>query len=444
MRRLQDLEMYVEERHQKVEPGTTGIFHYPGFEDYTRFASRFFEISSSHQALRSMIVEEANNRWNAKTIEWQQKTQQRKRMKEEVESIDSCTMYINALAVVELQCPEVITARRKLTWMIVNDLGRRQSRSSDSSEDTLHTYSGLRRHYKTTKSRLVLGSITKSVTVSQYRRSGYPVALEDLRSDHALQWKFYDKQDRRWIDDQLDEPSFSRICQISLPEGPYKNLEDAVNSTSHTQNDILAAQTDCSAQLSLHEYLAFGSLRADGELTQWLNICPELTAPNLTWNTESVCTRRLALGNPDIVSSATALLQHCRSIIRDWTTGLQTSLRATTAARQIKDIQLSLLRAELLAKVTFDVDERYLGQSMGTTEDLECWTTNSIIVHNNTPGVEAELPADLRRLLVQDRQASHTIYERVRHLCAHEPTTGLDNAVLHIWSAEVLSPVGNV
>ncbi|KAL8856035.1 MAG: hypothetical protein Q9178_007344 [Gyalolechia marmorata] len=537
MRRLQKLELYIDMRHQNVKPGSTGIFNNPELGDHTCFASRFFEISSSHQALRHRIVEEANDRWNAKTTEWEQKNQQRKMLKEVAESIDSCTMYVDAygvekhyqgcrkcqlnkqiqkmkidifewplpkdevhcrLAVVELQCPDVITAWRNLTWMIVNDLGRRQSRSSDGPKDTLHAYSGLRsHHYETTKSRLVLGSITKSVTVSHYRQSGFPVDLGDLRSDHALQWRFYDSQGRSWVDDQIEEPSFSRICQISLPEGPYKNLEDTVNSTSHTQNDILAAQTDCSAQLSLHEYIAFGSLRADGELTQWFNIWRELTAPNLTWNTESVCcliqqtawqsgpsavsflrlahsvfaiagfsttlqsnlsrlldsiranrkclytmniiivltARIFALGNPDTAASATALLQRCRSIIRDWTSGLQTSLRVTTAVRQIKDIQCSLLRAGLLAKATFDIDERYLAQSIVTTEDLECWTTNSIIVYNNTPGVEAELPADLRRLLVQDRKVSYTIYERVRHLCTCAPITGLDNAVLQIWSS---------
>ena len=58
----------------------------------------------------------------------------------------------------------------------------------------------------------------------------------------------------------------------------------------HEQNAVIAEQENCSRELSLHEFIAFGLLRADGERLQWLNIKRELAASNLDLNTEAVCT----------------------------------------------------------------------------------------------------------------------------------------------------------
>ena len=62
-----------------------------------------------------------------------------------------------------------------------------------------------------------------------------------------------------------------------------------MDSTGHHQAKVIADQELCSKDLTLHELVAFGSLRADGEMTQWLNIQRELGASNLTLNTDAVC-----------------------------------------------------------------------------------------------------------------------------------------------------------
>ena len=53
-----------------------------------------------------------------------------------------------------------------------------------------------------------------------------------------------------------------------------------VNSTSHTPNNILAAQFECPANLSLDEFIMFGHLRSGGPL-QWFNILQGLRSKTL-------------------------------------------------------------------------------------------------------------------------------------------------------------------
>ena len=48
-------------------------------------------------------------------------------------------------------------------------------------------------------------------------------------------------------------------------------LAEYVHSTSHTSNDVMSAQANCPADLSLHEFVAIAHLRSGGSL-QWLNI----------------------------------------------------------------------------------------------------------------------------------------------------------------------------
>ncbi|KAG6369470.1 hypothetical protein JVT61DRAFT_14840 [Boletus reticuloceps] len=53
-----------------------------------------------------------------------------------------------------------------------------------------------------------------------------------------------------------------RCCTYELQSEPYRNLQKYVDVTSHTSNEVLANQADCHKDLSVHEYIAFGHLRA--------------------------------------------------------------------------------------------------------------------------------------------------------------------------------------
>ncbi|KAG1809272.1 hypothetical protein EV424DRAFT_171993 [Suillus variegatus] len=55
----------------------------------------------------------------------------------------------------------------------------------------------------------------------------------------------------------------------------------------HTSNEVLANQASCHAELTLHEFIAFGGLRS-GSLLQWINILRELRARTLTFRDPAV------------------------------------------------------------------------------------------------------------------------------------------------------------
>ena len=73
----------------------------------------------------------------------------------------------------------------------------------------------------------------------------------------------------------------SLVYNLFLHHGcPCKDLEKFVDDTSHTSNDVLSAQVDCPADLSLDEFVAFAHLRSGGSL-QWLNILQGLRSRTL-------------------------------------------------------------------------------------------------------------------------------------------------------------------
>ncbi|KAL8755210.1 MAG: hypothetical protein Q9184_004869 [Pyrenodesmia sp. 2 TL-2023] len=537
MQRLHDLELHINRRHQATTLPNSSLFADPSTSNADCFAYRYYEQSASHRDLREKIVAEADEKRLEKTREWQRETNRYKDLKRQHDAIFQCDMTATEygydehneskcrkcdlkremtqmrisifewplpkdevscrLVVFELCCPTFFSTWRNLTWMFLHDLGRPRVTLGKSPHDYLNQYAGLSSYYQHNSSRIVLGASTKSVNASHYRNVPFPVELEKVCSDHGLRWQYYDTTRGLWLCDQTEKPSFASKCVALLPEGPYSNLQYTVDSTGHGQNGVLAAQTDCSSELNLHEFLAYGSLRADGERTQWLNICRELAASNLSWNTEAVCTltkhaawqvgaagrdylrlshsvfgvpefvakllcntsrvvasiranrqsvytmnilvaitlRILSLGGDAVVSDALSLLRDCRTIVSTWLTGLAEALRRATKAKQILSIRRSLLRVALLCKLTFDVDSKYVSDIMTSSEELRYWTTSSMIVHDNTPGAESGLSADLCRLLLCDRKLSHTLHRRLQHVFTATANAGLDLAVLGIWSA---------
>ena len=66
-----------------------------------------------------------------------------------------------------------------------------------------------------------------------------------------------------------------------------RDLKKYVDHTSHAPNDVLSAQADCPADLSLDEFVAFAHLRSGGSL-QWLNILQGLRSRTLNFRRHQV------------------------------------------------------------------------------------------------------------------------------------------------------------
>ena len=66
------------------------------------------------------------------------------------------------------------------------------------------------------------------------------------------------------------------LCALEVRSGgPYQPLQFSVSATTHAPNEIIASQDSCSTTITLHDYEAFGHLRA-GHKLQWRNMVKEL------------------------------------------------------------------------------------------------------------------------------------------------------------------------
>ncbi|KAI4116993.1 MAG: hypothetical protein LQ345_002681 [Seirophora villosa] len=536
MQRLHSLELYIQGRSNTAEFTNCSLFADPSTSTDKCFACRYYSQSAGHRELHGRIVNKAAKNRDEKRQEWRRETDRYNELKRQYDAISQCDKITNEygiekhesacrkcdlkramdqmviyvfewplprndilckLVIFELRCPTFFAAWRNLTWMIINDLGRPRATVGSIPYDFLKSYVQLKSDYEHNSSRVVLGASVKSMEASHYRQMKFPVKLDNICTEHALRWQYYDETRGFWVCDQVDPPSFAGRCETRLPEGSYNTLEFAVNSTDHSQNAVLASQTECSSELNLHEYVAYGSLRADGDRTPWLNICRELQASNLSWNTEAVCAlvkqsawqagpsgdthlriahcvfkhpefctkllsnmstvvdsiqansqsvytmnilialilRTMSIAGDEWVSEAIALLRKCRTGVFQWMLGLADALRLTTNAKRIQRIRRNLLRVALLCKMTFDVDSGYVTEVMISPEELSYWAFSSMIVNENTPGAESGLPADLRRFLLCDRKLTHARHKRLLTLFTTTTNRGLDQAILKTWSS---------
>lgn len=533
MQRLREVELHIAARQRQAKPNNPSMFSEPGKKS---FAVQFYASSTHHQALRARIESDASVKQTQKEAEWRATSDIFERLKEDgkrrscerprdeygtrchdeykcqkcVINRQAETMTIDVYewplpdhesscisAVVELDCPTELAAWRNLTWMLVHDLGRHTTVAGDSAAAELLTYAGLNSYARQKQSRLTLASTTKPFAKAHYHILKLPVALASCYSRNALHYKLFDSVQHCWISDQVEDPNIHAKCITPLPKGPYSNLQYAVDSVTHSQNEVIADQESCFKDLSLHEFLSFGSLRADGERVQWQNIKRELLASNLSLNTEAVCTlitqaawqagsssdssfrnghldlrdpyfceellanitkvlasisanwksdnamlslivivlRVLSLSSDTNVDSiALELLQKMRAVTGQWTEILGSILHKAIEPTQILKLQQRLLKAAILCKMTFDVDAQHVHRVMNNVDDLKTWTKSSMHVRDNLPGKEVLLSSDLRRLLLRDRKVSHALHQDVRLLIVKYKCKGLDLAIEQQWS----------
>ena len=90
-----------------------------------------------------------------------------------------------------------------------------------------------------------------------------------------------------WHSRSYWQPSLYFRYQLKYHCPSCKDLEKYVDHTSHTSNDVLSAQADCPADLSLDEFIAFAHLRSGGSL-QWLNILQALRSRSLNFRRHQV------------------------------------------------------------------------------------------------------------------------------------------------------------
>ena len=524
MQRLREVELHIIDRQSQANPNNPSIFSDPIEKS---FPVQFYASSIHHQSLRAHIEADASVERTQKEAEWREATDKFERLKEDAKrkscvchhkdecqrcvidrQIEAMTIEVHEWplphrevscisAVIELDCPTELAAWRNLTWMMVHDLGRQATVHGQNPMAEVSKYAGLQPYALQKQSRLTLASKTKPFARSHYSSLKLPLTLDQCFAKNALQYKLFDPVQDSWISDQIEDPSIHAKCITVLPKGPYSNLQYAVDSVNHSQNEVIADQETCSKALSLHEFLSFGSLRADGEQVQWRNIKRELAASNLSLNTEAVCTlitqaawqagssgtsglrnAHLDLQNPSFceellgivskileaieanwksddamlllitvvlrilsLSSDTTVtsividqLRRMRLATEQWADDLGSMLHQTTKPKRVLQLQQRLMKVAILCKMTFDVDVQHVQKVLNSPDDLRIWAKSSMHVRDNLPGDEAMLPDDLRRLLLRDKKLSHALHRVFLLLIVDNKSNGLELAITQQWA----------
>jgi hypothetical protein len=196
------------------------------------------------------------------------------------------------VVVFELMCPPIFAIWRSATYMLVSSLGLPQRQLLNPQVHAqLHNHPDLGTfgtfHLA---SRISLASSTKSFAKSHYAKKAIPARQDDVCVSSAMQFELYDGVHDTWASGPFTGTNVSNHGTLELAtDSPYRYLQYSVAGTSHSTNRVLAEQSECPTSMTVHEHVAFGSLRS-GPLLQWLNILRELHAGSLTLNREEVHT----------------------------------------------------------------------------------------------------------------------------------------------------------
>ncbi|KAF8166617.1 hypothetical protein K438DRAFT_252777 [Mycena galopus ATCC 62051] len=316
MERLCHVEIYLGERYAQAKFPHLSVFaHDP---DPNSLPSRYFGSDSYMQTLRDMIHTRASLQKKEKIRELQAKSATHSAILQEITELDheynewtdkwgcpqskdsaSCrrcakereakgmriTIFewplpeedVSArLVVFELCVPEAFGIWRDTTRLLARNHSDPKGRNDPPPVLLLEDYTGLKDHFHSSCSLrgITLASTAKSFLQSHYSSHGFPCRQSDIIQQHSLRYRLWDRAAGEWLPSAFPVIDIRSSCTPDLPD-PYNPLKWTMCSTTHTPNNVIAQQSNCSLELSYHEWENFGHLRAGVHL-QWRNITLQL------------------------------------------------------------------------------------------------------------------------------------------------------------------------
>ncbi|KAH7912069.1 hypothetical protein BJ138DRAFT_1112671 [Hygrophoropsis aurantiaca] len=193
--------------------------------------------------------------------------------------------------VFELECPLSFDVWRAVTYHMLVDISTPLALSPSEDESGLSSgfllllaeYEPLARYMTRFSSRrITLASSTKPWAVVHSGTQSIPNTLDDICVNNGLCFNHYDDIRQAWVSTSLGHTDIAPYCTFTIPPGPYARLQYSLQATIHEPNQVISDQHDCHDDLTLPEFIAFGSLRS-GALLQWLNILREVRARTLNF-----------------------------------------------------------------------------------------------------------------------------------------------------------------
>lgn len=174
--------------------------------------------------------------------------------------------------VFELQHPEAYTIWRDTTYRVLRDLGELDWPNQVSPRITLEHYPGLRSWHAAHVGTSARVSMSSSTSTLHDSKTQLPAQTSSVCVSNGLKYQLYDSLKRHWIEKSYKGVNFRQFGTLLLPKNSlYRHLHYALKGTEHTSNEVLTDQFKCPKELSLHEHIAFGTLRS-GPRLQWMNI----------------------------------------------------------------------------------------------------------------------------------------------------------------------------
>ncbi|MCJ1353709.1 MAG: hypothetical protein MMC33_003696 [Icmadophila ericetorum] len=383
-------------------------------------------------------------------------------------------------AVFELDIPDVIYTWRDATFRVLVDVFSTQEHEQEDGCDKLYflqSYHGLQKYFVSKVGRIRMASVAKPWVVTHHRSKKISQISEDgVCVNNGLKYNIYDFKAENWTRNLTNKCGVLEICTFLLPDA-YRNLQYAVQGTTHTSNEVIAGQDACPQDLTIHEFYAFASFRA-GHRLQWRNIARELRSRTLNFSREETLmlvaqsiwqagplgndalyreshvdlaeedfalslissiddalgtiegswqgasaarififlTTRLLSCSPcdNVRAHCLTVLSRARKITLGWTRNLKKRLQSETGDEELGKLNERILETALTCHGTFDVDEQDLPKLWSSKGSVEAITECSIITHDHCPVGQKRLPVSIRTLLRRFRRISHAVERSLR------------------------------
>lgn len=534
--RFARIQAYIHSRHNKSRHGNSVFVDVVNNDS---FAVRFFDASLKHQTLKTQIEREATSKRKEKGLELSSQNDLHRNLMNQSRILDheyrmnnrghtqhfrkchKCVLENRAknlritphewplpvdtlkakATVFELQCPPVFATWRDITYQVLHDICTPSDLHRPVGVEPpirLDTYTALQEYKNNIPgSRVMFASTTKSYLQAHYRTSRIPCSESSINVNNGLTLKLYDASGHAWAVNAFQSCSIDSYCTPKLPRtSSYNVLQYAVEATTHIPNRVLADQSECPQDLSLHEYIAFGNLRS-GHHLQWLNIARELSSRSLSfhksevhtlmvqaawqighlsqdgesiWHSEltysdfglvlleqleglllsidsnwlevisartiiMLASRLLVSANDKyVIDKAYSVMRKARGITFRWVRQLSQKLQASEGDSQIREFQSKVLEVAATCRGTYDVDHIHLLRLLECSEDISVLIECSVLIHDNSLSSVAELGDEQKRLLNRDMRLSYCLEQR---LCQQigQHREGLDKALSAMWPA---------
>ncbi len=382
------------------------------------------------------------------------------------------------LVLFEMVPPEVFKHWRSTTYFILHDVciplsSRKNERARPPV--TLTSYRPLQGYVQEADGpgKVTLASLAQPLTKSNPYHA-VPCSESDVCQPNALNYRLYDAVGDAWIDDPFESCDIRDLCTLRItPDGVYDGLTYAIRDTTHSSNDVIANQSDCPQGLTLHEYEAFGNLRA-GPRLQWLNIARELRSRILTFSRDPVHTlltqsawqvgavsddgtlqwhqelespgfcelllrelddllgsveanwlegvtvrtiillasrmlASVASTSEPAVDLAYQLLRRARGITFSWMRQLVSKLQRAEEEDAICDFQRRVFEIAATCRCTYDIDPIHLSKLLQSREDVAILVECAITIYDNAPAKLQSMSLDFQRLLKRDERLACSI-----------------------------------